>query len=444
MTSGQLAGAGDFGEAAGFDRSRLLLALSERDRLERVVLLLAGTPAQPSVGEVAETLARAACELVNARAASVTLPELLRQPVWAGPDAGWIGTGFDPIAPEIFAPVLAGEAVHLADTGHLSFEQRAELATADGRQLRSLLALPVGAGGAVHGVLVLAHHRSAAFSTRQVALAQALARHLSGAVEMCGVAEEQRRIAHALQESLLPPLLPAIDGVELAARYRPSGAGNLVGGDFYDLFFDTEGGFYVLLGDSSGIGPEAAGLAGIARYTARALAGPAPPPAEVLAEINVALLRAASDDRFCTAVLAHLRRGPAEAGSVAAGAVEVSLASSGHPPGYVLRSGGALEPASASTGMLLGVTEPAPAAASLLRLARGDALVLYTDGVIEARDEAGETFDDAGVRAVLAAAAGRSAEGIARRLERAALDHRAGGDSDDMAIVVVRIRPEGG
>ena len=88
---------------------------------------------------------------------------------------------------------------------------------------------------------------------------------------------ERSRVASALSESLLPPLLPTMPGLHAAARYRPSsadmtGRSNLVGGDFYDLFEMGDGRFALLLGDVSGVGPEAAALTGVARYTVRAVA----------------------------------------------------------------------------------------------------------------------------------------------------------------------------
>jgi serine phosphatase RsbU (regulator of sigma subunit) len=286
-------------------------------------------------------------------------------------------------------------------------------------------------------VLLLAHHRARAFSEHQITLVGALLAHLARSIEMCDAVAAQTRIATALQESLLPPLLPVVEGVELAARYRPSGSGNLVGGDFYDVFPDRAGGWYLLLGDASAIGPEAAGLARVARYTARALADPAPPPGEILGQMNVALLRAASEGRFCTALLARFSR---LAGSEQV--VAVSLASSGHPRADVQRADGRVEPACEATGALLGVIDGAAVAEAELFLAPGDAAVFYTDGDIEARDNMGELFGEEGVVEVLTEATKRSAEGIARRLERAVLDHRAAGDRDDMAIVVVRVRPE--
>lgn len=242
---------------------------------------------------------------------------------------------------------------------------------------------------------------------------------------------EQTRIATALQETLLPPVLPVVEGVDLAAQYRPSGSGNLVGGDFYDVFGDGGDGWYVLLGDASGIGPEAAGLAGVARYTARALAQSSSGPVDMLARLNDALLRAAPEDRFCTAVMAHLRPS-------ATGGIHVDLASAGHPPPLLQRARGGTGPAMDGTGVVLGLLPDASFGEGRLVLEPGDALVCYTDGVIEARTRGGAVFGEHRLARVLRDARGRSATGIARRIERAVVDYRSPGDHDDVAVVVIR------
>lgn len=424
----------DFG---GLDRSRALAAIAERDRLERVLSLLAsGTPSS-NLDDLAQTVAGATAAITGARVALVVLPERLGRPVAGGPDAEWLGE-IDAARLAILAPALDGQLVHVADTAALDPAAAAHqrLITLDGRDLRCLLALPIGEDSPI-GAVLIAHHRSRAFSPRQIALARVLIRHLAQVLVMGDAVAEQTRIATALQQTLLPPVLPVITGVDLAARYRPSGSGNLVGGDFYDVFFDPSGGWYVLLGDSSGIGPEAAGLAGIARYTARALSDQAPRPAEMLEQMNLALLRAAAEGRFCTAVVARCwleQNCPAR--------LRVELGSAGHPPAFVLRSSGEAAPATSATGTILGIMADAPVGEASLELGAGDALVFYTDGILEARDRRGEPFGEERTLATLVGAAGRSAEGIARRLERAVLDHRAPQDRDDMAIVVVRLRAQ--
>ena len=107
---------------------------------------------------------------------------------------------------------------------------------ADGRMARSYLSAPVRSGsGELLGSMLMGHRVPRAFDRRAERLL-GMCDHLAVALENAGLFAERAHVARALQQTLLPPLLPVIPGVELAARYRPTGAGNLVGGDFYDVF----------------------------------------------------------------------------------------------------------------------------------------------------------------------------------------------------------------
>lgn len=424
-------------------RSRRLLATAERDRLEQVLRMLPRALAGCLVPRAASVLAEAACLLANARVAWVVSPDAAPVSVTAGPDAPWVDPDVHPEHWAVVGAALSGMPVHVPDVtarGALDWWARdasgvvCPEVTVEGRPVRSLSVLPVHGEREVRAALVLAHHRPGAFSERQLALVAAVADHLGHGLEMCEAVREQTKVSTALQETLLPPVLPAFDGAELAARYRPSGSGNLVGGDFYDVFGDGRSGLWLLLGDACGIGPEAAGLAGVARYTARALAETAEGPVEMAAHLNRALLRAAPDDRFCTAVLAHLRQ-------PAAGMLEVSLASAGHPPPYLQRAGGEVVPALGATGLVLGILPDASIGQAELELRPGDTLVCYTDGVVEAQAEDGEQFGEARLAGVLADACGRSATGTVRRVERAVVDFRSPDGHDDLAVVAVRCTP---
>src|SRR5205807_7504245 len=130
-----------------------------------------------------------------------------------------------------------------------------------------------------------------AFEPAEIALAEELARRVGIAVDNARLYQERTRVARALQQSLLPPLLPEIPGIEIAARYRATGAGNLVGGDFYDVFQDGGGDWAVVVGDVAGIGAEAAAITGLARYTVRAVAMHEFRPSRVLRALNEAILR---------------------------------------------------------------------------------------------------------------------------------------------------------
>lgn len=413
----------------------------ERDMLERLLLRLPALLAELDPERLSVGVVEAARELTGARfglflaagseRATVSFVGLSREDFASPPAVGR--------APVLAGALLSEESLRVDDVSVWAKGEEAARSygvLADGRLVRSWLAAPVrGRGDTVLGVVYLGHHRAHAFDARHERLVDGLCSQLGVALEYCTLFAERTRVASALSESLLPPLLPNIAGLDAAARYRPSGAdvpgrGNLVGGDFYDLFEISHGRFGLLLGDVSGVGPEAAALTGMARYTVRAVAEAEEAPCAVLTRLNEALLRLGSD-RFLTAVYATLE-------PKADGVVPVVLCSGGHPPAFLLRDDESVEVLDRDSGMLLGVFASVDLTEEKIVLHPGDTLVLVTDGVLEARDADGTDFGFARLEALLATCAGRSAEGIARRIERSVLDHRGDRADDDLAIVVLR------
>ena len=110
-------------------------------------------------------------------------------------------------------------------------------------------------------LLSLSPHR--AYGAEEAALAEELARRAALVVDNARLFERQLHIARTLQRSLLPPSVPRIPGMELAARYRAAGEGNEVGGDFYDAFESSDGAWILTIGDVCGKGPEAAAVTGL-------------------------------------------------------------------------------------------------------------------------------------------------------------------------------------
>jgi serine phosphatase RsbU (regulator of sigma subunit) len=413
----------------------------ERDRLERLLLRLPSLLAELDPERLTIGMADAARELTGARfgvvlparseRATVRFVGLTREDFAEPPAVGR--------APVLAGALVTGQTLRVDDVA--VWAQSEETARsygilADGRLVRSWLATPVRArDGGVLGVVYLGHHRAHAFDARHERLVEGLCSQLGAALEHCTLFAERSRVATALSESLLPPLLPAIPGVNAAARYRPSGGngtgrGNLVGGDFYDLFEIDNGCFGLVLGDVSGVGPEAAALTGVARYTVRAVAAPDEAPSGVLSRLNESLLRLGSE-RFLTAVYATLQ-------PKVDGAVPVAVCSGGHPPGLVLRDDESVEVLDQAPGMLLGVFSTVELSDQPVLLRPGDALVFVTDGVLEARDDHGEEYGMDRLARLLSTCSGRSAAGIARRIERSVLDHRGERADDDIAIVVLR------
>ncbi|MGW6547434.1 PP2C family protein-serine/threonine phosphatase [Streptomyces massasporeus] len=195
---------------------------------------------------------------------------------------------------------------------------------------------------------------------------------------------DRARLADALavlQRSLVPDSLPAVPGLESAVHYHTASPDQL-GGDFYDLFPVAGNRWAFFLGDVCGKGPEAASLTSLTRYTLRAAAHHDPDPASALSTLNAVLHERYTGDgnpRYCTCVFGIVEPGGED------GPTTVRLASGGHPPALVLRSDGRAEFLPTPGGLLIGVVPGAPIGTAETVLAPGDTVVLYTDGLTEAR-----------------------------------------------------------
>lgn len=242
--------------------------------------------------------------------------------------------------------------------------------------------------------------------------------------------EQVAHIARTLQASLLPPHLPPIPGLDLAARFIPAGRGIDVGGDFYDVFETGRNDWAVVIGDVCGKGPEAAAVTALARYTIRATAMAFRRPSEILPVLNEAVLRQ-HPERYCTAAYARLRQ--------RGGRLRMSAACGGHPSPFLVRPGAEVrrlcEPA-----WPVGMFESFEVRDRHVTLEPGDTIVFYTDGVSEARGPSGELSDDEVERLVGEAAASEpTADELAETIASLALDVQDGDARDDIAVLVVRV-----
>jgi serine phosphatase RsbU (regulator of sigma subunit) len=233
-------------------------------------------------------------------------------------------------------------------------------------------------------------------------------------------------IAHTLQTELLPPALPEIPRMEIAAVYRPGARDQEAGGDFYDVFKTGPSRWAAVIGDACGKGPEAASLTALARHTLRAVAREQHEPSRVLGELNDAILDQRSDGRFMTVAFARV--------SANGRGHRLTLSNGGHPPPLLLRADGAVEEVGLP-GTLIGFYRGPELADTALTMLPGDVLVLFTDGLIErGRADAGTSN---WVVSALTASKGASASEIAERLRTEALA-RDGSVNDDLALLVMR------
>ncbi|HEV8625245.1 MAG TPA: GAF domain-containing SpoIIE family protein phosphatase [Acidimicrobiia bacterium] len=274
------------------------------------------------------------------------------------------------------------------------------------------------------------------YDAADVTLAEELARRAAAAVDNARAFSHTSDVAHTLQQRLLPPRLPRIAGIELAARYQPAGQHVEVGGDFYDAFPLGEDRWGLLIGDVAGKGPSAAATTAVVRYTARAAARFGS-RLGVAAAVNEALLEMEDGEGFCTMTYAELRLEP--------GRVVLAIVNCGHPAPLLVGPNGDIRELRCQ-GSLLGQFPDFEVGSLTVELRPGETVVFVTDGVLEARaprreadDGTVELFDHVGLATTLAAGAGESATNVACRIQQAALAFSGGSLEDDLATLVLRV-----
>jgi sigma-B regulation protein RsbU (phosphoserine phosphatase) len=233
---------------------------------------------------------------------------------------------------------------------------------------------------------------------------------------------ELARLAGA-QRQLLPQAAPAVPGYDLTLAYRPACAAT---GDYHDFFLRPDGRWAVFVGDGSGHGPAACVLAATARAVFRTHPGLHGTPGASLTVAGRLLHELIPADLFLTGIYLLL----GDAGGV-------SWASAGHePPLRVTPAGRVAPPDLAPLGLPLGVEAGESYATVHWELAPGERLVVFTDGLVETRDAAGQAFGRPRLRRELAGLARLPLAGMVRELVARAADHRGGADFEDDFTVV--------
>jgi phosphoserine phosphatase RsbU/P len=252
-----------------------------------------------------------------------------------------------------------------------------DVAEADGlapehRRFRgSLAGVPLRIDGQVMGVLHVSTSQVGRFGEEDLRLLEAVGERAALAIGHAQLREREHNLAETLQRSLLPRVLPSASGLTLSARYLPRGDDGPVGGDFYDAMALPGGGVGLAIGDVAGKGLGAAATMGQVRAALHAYALQDPAPAAVLERLDRFV---AAMDAFTTAL--YVTIDPAG---------EMAMASAGHPPPVMVDAGGA-RLVTGALGPPLGA-DAGPRATEHHRLPAGARLLLYTDGLIERRDE---------------------------------------------------------
>ncbi len=293
--------------------------------------------------------------------------------------------------------------------------------------LGSTVAVPMTAGAKIVGVLMFGNDPgSRSFDQGDLTIAGEIARRAGIAVENARLAGEQAYVARVLQRGLRPAQLPAIRGFEVATMYRPAGEVNEVGGDFYEAF-EIEGGWMLAIGDVMGRGAAAASVTALARYTIRT-AGKLTGDPRAAARMLDEGLKQGMDLSLCSAIILVLPDSEDDP-------VRASLLVAGHPLPLLVRAG-TVEPVG-QPGPLPGAPHRSSWKVTALELSRGDQLVLYTDGVTEARGER-DRFGEDRLRDSLSTVTDPSQ--TVAQIESALDSFLVGPPQDDAAMLVV-LRP---
>jgi serine phosphatase RsbU (regulator of sigma subunit) len=237
-------------------------------------------------------------------------------------------------------------------------------------------------------------------------------------------------LAEQIQKSFLPRQLPQVEGLEFVTEYRPAYS---VGGDFYDLFWLDHERIGVFIGDVSGKGVSAALLMARISSDLRVAALAEPTPARAISRVNQAVLERKQHDIFVTGIYLTL--------DVTTN--EITLANAGHLPPFIRhKARGELERVEGGSGTAIGIFDEAVYEQTTLTLQPGDTLVLCTDGVLEAANEASEQFGFERLEGSLAGGSSRPRE-VADRLQRDLREHVVEAPQyDDVTLIVLGVTAE--
>ena len=290
------------------------------------------------------------------------------------------------------------------------------------RDMRSVISVPLMAGGVVTGVIQVGLPEPGRFTEDDLLLLRLAADRVGLAIDHVRVYEREHRIAETLQRSLLPERLPTLPGLEVAARYQAAASEAEVGGDWYDVIPIDSSRVGLVMGDVAGKGLAAASMVGRLRSAMRAYALEGHDPQTVVDQLNQLVWSELEDSQMATLVYMVVDQSEAT----------MSWVNAGHLPPLVLEQGGArfLE---GPSSVPLGVMPYAQYEAGVADLPSGATIVLYTDGLVE---RPGELLDHGLERLAEAAShAGGGTERLCNELLEQLVP--GGAAADDVAILAL-------
>jgi GAF domain-containing protein len=290
--------------------------------------------------------------------------------------------------------------------------------------LGSALAVPLLARGRSIGVLCIFSREGAAFPREDLELLSTFAVQAALAIDNAQLYGREHHVATVLQKSIRPTLLPSLPGIDASSGYVPGGDDADIGGDYYDMFTSPNGRVVLAIGDVCGSGIEAATKTSMLKYSVRSMVAAGLGPADVLRNINTMIVDGGDPADIVTLWLGVL---DTETGALV-------WANGGHPPALLLDSETGRMERLGTTGALLGAVAAASYTEGDVAIGRGGTLLMYTDGVTEARDGV-RFFGEGRVRRALRR--GGSAREITDRLLSSVERFSRSGIHDDVAILTV-------
>ncbi|HTY97343.1 MAG TPA: SpoIIE family protein phosphatase [Solirubrobacteraceae bacterium] len=299
---------------------------------------------------------------------------------------------------------------------------------------RDVIIVPLAAPARTLGALTLvASHEGRRLTEDDLALAVRLGRRAGTAVESARLYTERTRISEVLQRALLPNPPPGMPGFEVAARYRPAGELNEVGGDFYDVFPYGGDGWLLVIGDVCGKGAEAASVTALARHTLRVAATLGAPPSAMLELLHGMLRGEQPEGQICTVCLVVVQPPATPRPS---GHVDLRIVLAGHPQPLIVDGHGRAR-AVGQPGTILGMVDPIVLNEVPVVLGEDETLLLYTDGVTDAgraRSRSGPVLER-----VVSQVRDLPLGDMLATIESAAVESAGGQPQDDIALVALRL-----
>jgi phosphoserine phosphatase RsbU/P len=302
-------------------------------------------------------------------------------------------------------------------------------------ETRSELAVPMIYKGKMVGVLDLEHTRRGFFTEEHQRTMTTLAAQIAIALENARLYEEIERqerrlerdlsLARELQGRLLPQTSPQLAHLDIAAKFVPA---RTIGGDLYDFIPYSMSRLGIAIGDVSGKGAPAAIYAALVSGILRSHAPIEPSPAEMLSAVNLSLAERRIEAQFVSIIYA-----------VWDDAHRTLTVSNSGLPRPIYMHGDKTEVIEA-TGLPLGLFDEAEYDELEFRMKAGDLFVLFSDGILDARNRKGELFGRGRTERIVSESAGKSAAHVVDAIFKAVAEHSAGVETfDDQTVVAIRV-----